>query len=201
MKRFTASKEFREKYDKVWSLLLGLSASTRPVALPEPFVLDVGRTLREVVIDRVMDKEDDHGIALSGKDGNGGMVVIGAEDYLFPDVFDAVCDELVSQLESLRRVWVVRTLSDENYGNEMKHTPRALWKQGTVPGFHDDRTEAMRAMYSAVFEHAASAAPHVEVKTEYETDGSIRYLVDSDHTGIPKKVYWTDYEIVRKEPQ
>jgi hypothetical protein len=59
----------------------------------------------------------------------------------------------------------------------------------------------MRAMYSAVFEHAASATPHVVVKTEYETDGSIRYLVDSDHIAIPKKVYWTDYEIVRKEPK
>ena len=201
MKRFTASKEFREKYDKVWSLLLGLSASTRPVALPEPFVLDVGRTLTEVVIDRVMDKEDDHGITLSGKAMDGGTVVIGAEDYVFPDVFYTVCDELVSQLESLHRVWVVRTLSDENYGNEIKHIPRVLWKQGTEPGFHENRPEAKRAMFDAIHEHVSSALPHVEVRTEYEPDGDVRYLVDSDHTGIPKKVYWTDYEIVKKDSE
>ena len=201
MKTFTISRVYRERYDKVSRLLIGLSAEKRPVVLPEPFGLepDSGLTEDGAVIDRV--SIEARGIALSGKGGDGGTVIIGAEDYLFPDVFDAVCDELVSQLESLRRVWVVRTLSDENYGNEIKHTPRALWEQETLPGFHDDRTEAMRAMYSAVFEHAASAAPHVVLKTEYETDGSVRYLVDSDHTGIPKKVYWTDYEIVRKEPQ
>lgn len=197
MKRFTVSKEFREKYDKVWRLLLGLDASTRPVVLPEPFVLELNSTRPEVVIDRVMDKEDS-GITLSGKASDGGTVVIGAEDYLFPDVFNTVCDELVSQLESLRLVWVVRTLSDENYGNEMKHTPRALWEQETEPGFHESRAEAKRAMFSAIHEHVSSALPHVEVRTEYEPDGSTRYLVDSDHTGIPKKVYWTDYEIIRK---
>ena len=202
MERFTVYRKYRERYDEVSRLLLGLGATTRPVVLPKPFVLESDSTLPEVVIDRVS-VEKSCGITLSGKSADGRTFTIGAGDdlYLFPDVFDAVCDELVSQLESLRRVWVVRTLSDENYSNEIKHTPRALWEQGTEPGFHDDRTEAMRAMYSAVFEHAASAAPHVVLKTEYETDGSIRYLVDSDHTGIPKKVYWTDYEIVRKEPE
>lgn len=198
METFTVYRKYRERYDKVSGLLLGLGATTRPVVLPKPFGLepDSGLTEDGAVIDRV--SIEARGIALSGKGGDGGTVIIGAEDYLFPDVFDAVCDELVSQLESLRRVWVVRTLSDENYSNEIKHTPLVLWEQGTEPGFYDDRTEAMRAMYSAVFEHAASAAPHVTVKTEYETDGSIRYLVDSDHTGIPKKFYWTDYEIIRK---
>ena len=204
METFTVYRRYRERYDKVSGLLLGLGATTRPVVLPKPFGLDPdsGLDADGVVIDRVS-IERTCGITLSGKGTDGSTVVIGAGDdlYLFPDVFDAVCDELVSQLESLRRVWVVRTLSDENYSNEIKHTPLALWKQGTEPGFYDDRTEAMRAMYSAVFEHAASAAPHVVVKTEYETDGSIRYLVDSDHITIPKKVYWTDYEIVRKEPK
>lgn len=201
MERFTVYRKYRERYDTVSRLLLGLGATTRPVVLPKPFGLDPdsGLSADGAVIDRV--SIEARGIALSGKDGDGGMVVIGEENYLFPDVLDTVYDELVSQLESLRRVWVVRTLSDENYGNEIKHTPRALWEQGTEPGFHDDRTEAMRAMFSAVCEHASSAAPHVVLKTEYETDGSIRYLVDSDHTGIPKKVYWTDYEIVRKEPE
>lgn len=204
METFTVYRRYRERYDEVSRLLLGLGATTRPVVLPKPFGLDgdSGLVSNGVVIDSVS-IERTCGITLSGKGADGSTVVIGAGDdlYLFPDVFDAVCDELVSQLESLRRVWVVRTLSDENYSNEIKHTPRALWEQGTEPGFHDDRTEAMRAMYSAVFEHAASAAPHVVLKTEYETDGSIRYLVDSDHTGVPKKVYWTDYEIVRKEPK
>jgi hypothetical protein len=206
MEKFTVYRRYRERYDEVSRLLLGLGATTRPVVLPKPFVLDgdSGLDSNGVVIDSVS-IEKVCGITLSGKSTDGNTVIIAADDYhcpdLFPDVFDAVCDELVSQLESLRRVWVVRTLSDENYSNEIKHTPRALWEQGTEPGFHDDRTEAMRAMYSAVFEHASSAAPHVVLKTEYETDGSIRYLVDSDHTGIPKKVYWTDYEIVRKEPE
>jgi hypothetical protein len=202
METFAIYRKYREMYDTVSRLLLGLGATTRPVVLPEPFGLDPdsGLSTDGVVIDRVS-IEKARGIALSGKGSDGSTVVIAADDYLFPDVFDAVWEELVSQLESLRRVWVVRTLSDENYSNEIKHTPRALWEQGTEPGFYDDRTEAMRAMYSAVFEHAASAAPHVVVKTEYETDGSIRYLVDSDHITIPKKVYWTDYEIVRKEPK
>jgi hypothetical protein len=56
-------------------------------------------------------------------------------------------------------------------------------------------------MFAAVCEHASSAAPHVKVRTEDEPDGSTRYRVDSDQTGITKKVYWTDYDIVRKEPQ
>lgn len=201
MDTFTVYRKYRERYDKVSRLLLGLGATTRPVVLPKPFGLDPdsGLDAEGVVIDSV--SIEARGIALSGKGRDGGTVIIGAEDYLFPDVFDAVYDGLVSQLESLRRVWVVRTLSDENYSNEIKHTPRALWEQDTEPGFHEDRTEAMRAMYSAVFEHASSAAPHVAVKTEYEPDGSIRYLVDSDHTGIPKKVYWTDYEIVKKDSE
>lgn len=204
METFTVYRRYRERYDKVSRLLLGLGAMTRPVVLPEPFGLDPdsGLCADGAVIDSVsMEKERACGITLSGKGGDGSAVTIGAEDYLFPDVFDAVCDELVSQLESLRLVWVVRTLSDENYGCEIKHTPRALWKQDTVPGFHDDRTEAKRAMFSAIHEHVSSALPHVEVKTEYEPDGSIRYLVDSDHTGIPTKVYWTDCEIVKKEPE
>jgi hypothetical protein len=206
METFTVYRRYREMYDTVSRLLLGLSATTRPVVLPKPFRLeaDSGLFSNGVVIDSVSVGKA-CGITLSGKGTDGSTVVIGSDDYLcpdlFPDVFDAVYDELVSQLESLRRVWVVRTLSDENYGNEIKHIPRVLWKQDIVPGFHDDRTEAKRAMYSAVFEHASSALPHVEVKTEYEPDGSIRYLVDSDHTGIPKKVYWTDYEIVGKEPK
>jgi hypothetical protein len=204
MEKFTVYRKYRERYDKVSRLLLGLGAMTRPVVLPEPFGLEADSTLPATVIDRVS-IEKVCGITLSGKSTDGNTVIIAADDYhcpdLFPDVFDAVCDELVSQLESLRRVWVVRTLSDENYGNEIKHTPRALWEQDTLPGFHGDRTEAMRAMFSAVCEHASSAAPHVKVRTEDEPDGDIRYLVDSDHTGIPKKVYWTDYDIVRKEPQ
>lgn len=204
MEIFTVCRKYRERYDKVSRLLLGLGAVKRPVVLPKPFGLgpDSGLGADWAVIDRVS-IEKDRGITLSGNGGDGSAVTVGAGSdlCLFPDVFDAVCDELVSQLESLNRVWVVRTLSDENYGNEIKHTPRALWEQDTEPGFHDDRTEAMRAMFSAVCEHAVSAAPHVEVKTEDGPDGSIRYLVDSDHTGIPKKVYWTDYEIVRKEAQ
>ena len=204
MERFTVYRRYRERYDEVSRLLLGLGAMTRPVVLPKPFVLEADSTLPETVIDRVS-IEKVCGIALSGKSADGSTVTIAADDYhcpdLFPDVFDAVCEELVSQLESLRLVWVVRTLSDENYGNEMKHTPRVLWEQDTEPGFHSDETEAMRAMFSAVRDHASSAAPHVKVRTEEEPDGSVRYLVDSDHTGIPKKVYWTDYEIVRKEPK
>lgn len=206
MEKFTVYRKYRERYDKVSRLLLGLRASIRPVVLPKPFRLeaDSGLVSNGVVIDSVSTNQA-YGITLLGKGTDGSTVVIGSDDSLcqdlFPDVFDAVCDELVSQLESLRLVWVVRTLSDENYSNEIKHTPRALWKQDTEPGFHEDRTEAMRAMYSAVFEHASSAAPHVAVKTEYEPDGSIRYLVDSDHTGIPKKVYWTDYEIVKKDSE
>jgi hypothetical protein len=198
METFTISRKYRERYDTVSRLLLGLSAEKRPVVLPEPFGLepDSGLTEDGAVIDRV--SIEARGIALSGKGGDGGTVIIGAEDYLFPDVFDAVCDELVSQLEPLRLVWVVRTLSDENYGNEIKHTPRALWEQDTEPGFHESRAEAKRAMFSAIHEHVDSASPYVEVETEHEPDGSIRYLVDSEHTGIPKKVYWTDYEIIRK---
>lgn len=198
MKRFTISRKYRERYDTVSRLLLGLSAEKRPVVLPEPFGLepDSGLTEDGAVIDRV--SIEARGIALSGKGGDGGTVIIGAEDYLFPDVFDAVCDELVSQLESLRRVWVVRTLSDENYGNEMEHIPRVLWKQDTVPGFHDDKTEAMQAMFSAVRDHASSAAPFVEITKEHDGNGNTRYLVDSGHTGIPKTIYWTDYEIIRK---
>lgn len=206
MEKFTVYRRYRERYDKVSRLLLslGLGALERPVVLPEPFGLDPdsGLDTDGVVIDGVSITKTS-GLTLSGKGSDGSTVTIGAGSdlYLFPDVFDAVCDELASQLESLRRVWVVRTLSDENYGNEMEHIPRALWKQGTVPGFHDDKTEAMQAMFSAVRDHASSAAPHVAVKTEYEPDGSIRYLVDSDHTGIPKKVYWTDYEIVKKDSE
>lgn len=201
MKTFTISRKYRERYDKVSRLLIGLSAEKRPVVLPEPFGLepDSGLTEDGAVIDRV--SIEARGIALSGKGRDGGTVIIGAEDYLFPDVFDAVCDELVSQLESLRRVWVVRTLSDENYGNEIKHIPRVLWKQGIVPGFHESQAEVKGAMFSAIHEHVLSALPHVDVRTEYEPDGSIRYLVDSDHTGIPKKVYWTDYEIVKKDSE
>jgi hypothetical protein len=206
MEKFTVYRKYRERYDKVSRLLLslGLGALERPVVLPKPFGLDPdsGLDTDGAVIDGVSITKT-RGLTLSGKGSDGSTVTIGAGSdlYLFPDVFDAVCDELVSQLESLRRVWVVRTLSDENYGNEIKHTPRALWEQDTLPGFHGDRTEAMRAMFSTICEHASSAAPHVKVRTEDEPDGSTRYLVDSDHTGIPKKVYWTDYDIVEKGPQ
>lgn len=203
MEKFTVHRKYRERYDKVSRLLLHLGALTRPVVLPKPIGLepDSGLNSEEVVIDRVS-LEKTGGVTLSGKGGDGSTVVIcaGKDGYLFPDVFDTVCEELVSQLESLRLVWVVRTLSDENYGCEMKHTPRTLWKQGTLPGFHDHRTEAKRAMFSAVHEHVLSATPHVEVRSEDEPDG-MRYLVDSDHTGIPKKVYWVDHEIVNKETQ
>jgi len=201
MEKFTVYRKYRERYDKVSRLLLGLRASIRPVVLPEPFCLEPDSTMPESVIDRVSIGDADRGITISGKSADGDTVIITAGDYLFPDVFDTVCDELVSQLESLRLVWVVRTLSDENYGNEIKHTPRALWKQGAEPGFHESRTEAKGAMFSAIYEHVSSALPHVEVRTEYEPDGDVRYLVDSDHTGIPKKVYWTDYEIVRNGPR
>lgn len=201
MEKFTVYRRYRERYDEVSRLLLGLGATTRPVVLPEPFGLEPDSTLPETVIDRASIEKGR--VTLSGKSADGNTVTIGAGSdlYLFPDVFDAVCDELVSQLESLRLVWVVRTLSDENYGNEIKHTPRVMWEQDTEPGFHESRTEAKRAMFSAIHEHVMSASPYVEVETEHEPDGSIRYLVDSDHTGIPKKVYWTDYEIVRKEPE
>lgn len=203
MEKFTVYRRYRERYDKVSRLLLslGLGALERPVVLPKPFGLDPdsGLDTDGVVIDGVSITKT-RGLTLSGKGSDGSTVTIGAGSdlYLFPDVFDAVCDELVSQLESLRRVWVVRTLSDENYGNEMKHTPRALWEQGTEPGFYNDRTEAKRAMFSAIHEHVLSALPYVEVNPEHEPDGSIRYLVDSGHTGIPKTIYWTDYEIIRK---
>ena len=204
MEKFTVYRKYRERYDKVSRLLIGLSAEKRPVVLPKPFGLDPDSGLGAdgVVIDSVS-IEEARGITLSGKGSDGSTVVIGAgsDIYLFPDVFCSVWEELASQLESLRRVWVVRTLSDENYGNEIRHTPRALWKQDAEPGFHDDRTEAKGAMFSAIHEHVLSALPYVEVNPEHEPDGSIRYLVDSDHTGIPKKVYWTDYEIVRKEQQ
>lgn len=201
METFTIYRKYREMYDTVSRLLIGLGALERPVVLPKPFGLDPDSGLGAdgVVIDSVSIKKT-CGIMLSGKGEDGSTVTISAGDdlYLFPDVFDAVCDELVSQLESLRRVWVVRTLSDENYGNEMKHTPRALWEQDTEPGFHDDRTEAMQAMFSAVRDHASSAAPFVEITKEYDDNGNTRYLVDSGHTGIPKTIYWTDYEIIRK---
>lgn len=206
METFTVYRKYRERYDKVSRLLLGLGlgALERPVVLPKPFGLDPdsGLDADGVVIDSVSIKKT-CGIMLSGKGGDGGTVTIcaGEDLYLFPDVFDAVYDELVSQLESLRRVWVVRTLSDENYGCEIMHTPRALWKQDIVPGFHEDQTEAKRAMFSAIHEHVSSALPHVEVKQERGPDGSIRYLVDSDHIGIPKKVFWTDCEIVNKGSQ
>lgn len=206
MEKFTVYRKYRERYDKVSRLLLGLRASIRPVVLPKPFRLeaDSGLVSNGVVIDSVSTNQA-YGITLLGKGTDGSTVVIGSDDSLcqdlFPDVFDAVCDELVSQLESLRLVWVVRTLSDENYGNEIKHIPRILWKQDIVPGFHESQAEVKGAMFSAIHEHVLSALPHVDVRTEYEPDGSIRYLVDSDHTGIPKKVYWTDYEIVRKEPE
>lgn len=110
MEKFTVYRRYRERYDEVSRLLLGLGATTRPVVLPEPFGLEPDSTLPETVIDRASIEKGC--VTLSGKSADGNTVAIGSEDYIFPDVFDAVCDELVSQLESLRLVWVVRTLSD-----------------------------------------------------------------------------------------